>query len=319
MSVASFGILGPLSVPLGLGLLRLGTEGRPSEGDAVDLIRFALDQGIRVLDTADVYSLGADDLHYGERLAKAAVDGWHGPKGEVRVLTKAGLARPKGRWVPNGRPAHLRKTVDGSLQALGVERLFLLQLHARDSSVPFEETLAALAELQREGKVEHLGLCNVSVAELRQAERHFAIASVQNELSVLTRKSATEGIVAWAAEKGIPFLALRPLGGYAKVEEAYEKRRAQAARAWHQATPPQVTRCGFAPRHHVLPLVGATKNESLRSSLAALNLRPDTSDRTVLATKYSLNPRGSDRSVGSAEGACGCRQSFVQRWAIRSC
>jgi HAD superfamily hydrolase (TIGR01662 family) len=291
MSSVSFGILGSLSVPLGLGLLRLGTEGRPSEEDAIEIIRFALDQGIRVLDTADVYSLSADDLHYGERLVRAALDRWNGPKEEVRVLTKAGLSRPKGRWVPNGRPAHLRKAVEGSLRSLGVDRLFLLQLHARDSSVPFEETLAALAELQREGKVEHLGLCNASIAELRQAERHFAIASVQNELSILTRKSATEGVVAWAAEKGIPFLAHRPLGGYAKVEKLTKNAVLKPVALRHQATPQQIALAAVRTAGaHVVPLVGATKIESLRSSIAALGLRLDVSDRTVLSAKYSFEP-----------------------------
>lgn len=291
MAPSSFGILGPLAVPLGLGLLRLGTEGRPAESDAIDLVRFALDKGVRVLDTADVYSLGGDDLHYGESLVRIALEGWHGPKNEVRVLTKAGLSRPKGRWVPNGRPAHLRKAVDGSLQALGIDRLFLLQLHARDASVPFEETLAALAELQREGKVEHLGLCNVSLAELRQAERHFAIASVQNELSVLTRKSATDGVVAWAAEKGIPFLAHRPLGGYAKVEKLAKNAVLKPLAQRHETTPYQIALAAVrAAGPHVVPLFGATKIESVRSSLAALKIQLDTSDRTVLATKYSFDP-----------------------------
>src|SRR4051794_41163820 len=117
------GILGPLAVPLGLGVLRLATEGRPEEADAVAVIHHALNLGVRLLDTADVYCLDQKDLHYGERLVRLALDLWNGPRAEVRVLTKAGLSRPKGKWVPNGRPAHLRKAVEGSLAALGVERL----------------------------------------------------------------------------------------------------------------------------------------------------------------------------------------------------
>ena len=118
----SLGFLGSLDLRCGLGLLRLSTEGRPTEADAIAVIHHALDRGIRLLDTADVYCLGEADLHYGERLARKAVDTWHGPREEVRIVTKAGLARPKGRWVPNGRPEHLRKAVDGSLQALRVEQ-----------------------------------------------------------------------------------------------------------------------------------------------------------------------------------------------------
>ena len=189
MSATSYGVLGPLELPLGLGLLRLSTEGRPPEAEALDVIRFALDQGVRVLDTADSYGLDDRDLHHGERLVRAALAGWEGPRAEVRVITKAGLARPKGRWVPSGRRAHLRKMVEGSLAALGVERLFMLMLHANDPKTPLEESLAALAELQKEGKIEHLGLCNTSIAEVRQAERHFPVRAIQNELSVMARSS----------------------------------------------------------------------------------------------------------------------------------
>src|SRR5262249_59916055 len=114
------------------------------------------------------------------------------------------------KWngVPNGRPDHLRKAVDGSLQALGVEQLFALLLHANDPRTPFEDQLGTLAALQREGKIAHLGLCNVSIAEVRQAQRHFNVRAIQNELSVIDRKSATEGGVALAVGRPGRALAL---------------------------------------------------------------------------------------------------------------
>src|SRR5438105_1137048 len=111
------GILGTLAVPLGLGLLRLTTEGRPAEADAIGVIHWALDHGIRVVDTADVYCLDDKDLHYGERLARHAIETWTGPRTEVKVLTKVGMMRPKGKWMPNGKPDHLRRAVERSLQA----------------------------------------------------------------------------------------------------------------------------------------------------------------------------------------------------------
>jgi len=285
------GILGPLRIPLALGLLRLASEGRPSQTDAIAVIHFALDQGIRVLDTADVYATGPDDLHYGEQLARLALQQWQGPKDEVKILTKAGLTRPKGRWVPNNSPKHLRKAVEGSLQALGVERLFLLQLHARDSRTPFEETLAALAELQREGKVEHLGLCNVTPGELRQAMRHFRVAVVQNELSVLQRKSAAEGMLALTRDEAIPFLAHRPLGGYAKVARLAKNQILVPLAERHRATPHEIALAALCnAAEHVIPLIGATSTESIRSCLSALALPLDLSDRTALGIKYSFDP-----------------------------
>lgn len=287
----SMGFLGQLDVPLGLGLVRLATEGRPAEADAVAVIQFALDHGIRVFDTADVYSLDDKDLHYGERLVRLALDAWKGPRAEVKILTKAGMMRPKGRWMPNGRPEHLRRAVDRSLSAFGVDRLFLLQLHAVDSRVPLEETLAGLAELQRAGKVEHLGLCNVSAVQLQQAQRHFTVAAVQNELSVLQRKSATDGLVALTRELGIPFLAHRPLGGYAKVGRLAKNAILVPIGERHKASPHEIALAAVrAAGPHVLPLIGATRIDSIRSSLAALAISLDVSDRTALEMRYSFAP-----------------------------
>jgi HAD superfamily hydrolase (TIGR01662 family) len=287
----TLGLLEPLNVRCGLGLLRLSTEGRPAEPDAIAVIHHALDRGIRLLDTADVYCLGEADLHYGERLARKAVDTWHGPKEEVRIITKAGLARPKGKWVPNGKPEHLRKAVDGSLQALGVEHLFALLLHANDPRTPFEDQLGTLAELQREGKIAHLGLCNVSVAEVRQAQRHFSVCAIQNELSVIDRKSATEGLVALAAELQAPFLAFRVLGGHAKVDSLLKNRAVAPIAARHKVTPHEAALAVvWEAGPHVVPLIGATRKERIDSCLRARDLHLDDADRAALAAKISLIP-----------------------------
>jgi len=285
------GILGPLDIRLGLGLLRLATKGCPTLDDALAVIHFALDHGIRVLDTADSYCLSDANFHFGELLAQQALDQWHGPRNEVKILTKVGMIRPKGRWVPNGRPDHLRKAVNGSLLALGVERLFLLQLHAHDSKVPFEDTLGALAELQRAGKVEHLGLCNVSAGELQQAMRHFPVAAVQNELSVLNRKSAAQGLVSLTAEQGIVFLAHRPLGGYAKVARLSKNKILGPLSQRHGVSPHEIALAallGAGP--NIVPLIGATRIDSVRSSLAATRLTLDVSDRTALEIGCSFAP-----------------------------
>jgi len=284
-----YGVLGALEIPLALGLLRLSTEGRPQEADAIALIQRALDQGIRVLDTADSYALGEHELHYGERLARKAIAQWRGPSERVRVLTKVGMARPKGRWVPNARPEHIRRAVDGSLAALGVERLFMLLLHGNDPGCAFEDSLATLAELQRTGKIEHLGLCNAEIAEVRQAQRLFNVAAIQNELSVINRKSATEGMLELARELGIPLLAHRPLGGHSKVA-TLEKNRAMKPIAdryqigKHEAALACLLDLG-AP---VLPLFGATRMASVDASVLALRTKLDAKDRALLSDKISF-------------------------------
>lgn len=283
------GVLGELKIPLGLGLLRLTTEGRPAEADAIAVIHFALDQGIRVLDTADVYALDDKELHYGERLIRQALDAWAGPRAEVKILTKVGMARPKGKWAPNGRPEHLRKAVEGSLKALGVEQLFLLQLHAHDSRVAFEDTLAVLADMQRQGKVAHVGLCNTTAGELQQAQGHFQVATVQNELSVLNRKSAADGMLELTRELGIPFLAHRPLGGYAKVAKLAKNAILLPLGERHHAGAHEIALAALLDAGpHVVPLIGATRMESVRSCLAAVGIELDVSDRAALGIRYSF-------------------------------
>lgn len=301
----NFGIFGKQSLPLALGLLRLCTEGRPNEEQAIHLIHIALDAGVRLLDTADVYCLDQKDLHYGERLARQAVASWKGPQQEVRILTKAGMMRPQGKWIPNGKPEHLRKAVEGSLEALGVERLFLLQLHVHDPKVPFEETLAALAQLQKEGKVEHLGLCNTSVAEIKQAQRHFPVTVVQNELSLQVRKSANDGLLDYTKQKGIPFLAYRPLGGIAKVEKLATNKNLLPLAQRHFVTPAQLALAAVkSAGEYVIPLIGATKVASIQSSCLAMKVKLDASDRAALDVKYSFAstlPSVSEVAVSSTQ------------------
>lgn len=275
--------------PLSFGLLRMCTEGRPTEAKAIELIHTALDSGVRLLDTADSYCLNDKDLHYGEKLAAEAIKTWKGPRKEVRVLTKAGMMRPKGKWIPNGSPAHLRKAVEGSLLALNVERLFLLQLHVHDVRVPFEDTLSTLAALQKEGKVEHLGLCNVAIGEIQQAQRHFTVAAIQNELSLSVRKFGHDGTLSFTQQHNIPFLAYRPLGGIAKVEKLSTNKVLQPIAKKHKATEQQIALAFIRTiSSNLIPLLGATKVSSLKSSLASLKIELDDDDKAVLNAKYSF-------------------------------
>ncbi|MBG85404.1 MAG: oxidoreductase [Verrucomicrobiales bacterium] len=275
-------LLSGLKIPMGLGLLRLSTQDRPEEAEAIRVIHHALGKGIRLLDTADTYCLDNGDLHYGEVLARKAIESWDGPKEEIKVITKAGLSRPKGRWMPSGSPESLRKAVEGSLAALGVDQLFMLLLHVKDPKTPFEDSLTALAEMQREGKVAHLGLCNVSIPEVRQAQRHFEVSAIQCELSVMNRKAGTSGMVDLAAQLGIPFLAHRPMGGYAKADKI-SKNRAMKPLAAKYDVPPNETALAtlYDLDHPVIPLIGATRIESIDSSLSALELKLDDDDRTA--------------------------------------
>jgi len=285
-----FGHLGELEIPLGLGLLKLtSAENRPAEAEAIALIHHALARGIRLFDVADVYGHGGKDLHYSERLMARALERWDGDSATVRIITKAGLARPKGRWMPDGRAKSLRAAVEGSIEALGGQPIFMLLLHAHDARVPFEESLSTLAELQADGKITHLGLCNTSIPEVHQAQRHFEIAAIQNELSVMDRKSATTGVVTLAQQIGAPFLAHRPMGGHAKAEKLDKNRAVKPLVAKYGITPYEAALAiltNLEPT--ILPLTGATRVETLDSALRALEITFDEEDWAGLTAKKIL-------------------------------
>ena len=198
---------------VGYGGMHLSLQDRPPADESVRVIRAALDAGVRLIDTADVYCLDDSDIGHNERLVADALRGWNGPRGDVLIATKGGLTRPAGRWERDGRPEHLRAACDRSLRALGVERIALYQLHAPDPRVPFEESVGALADLRKDGKVHWVGLSNVSVPQIRAAEAIVPIASVQNRLNPFFREALADGVLRYCQERGIGFLAYSPTGG----------------------------------------------------------------------------------------------------------
>ena len=213
MKLRTLGAGAPAVPAVGYGGMHLSLQERPPQQVSIEVVRAALDAGVRLIDTADVYCLDDSDLGHNERLVADALRGWNGPRNEVLVATKGGLTRPGGRWERDGRPMHLRRACERSLRALGVDRIAIYQLHAPDPKVPFEESVGALADLRREGKIHSVGLSNVSVAQIRAAEAIVPIASVQNRLNPFFREALEEGVVAYCEERGIGFLAYSPVGG----------------------------------------------------------------------------------------------------------
>ena len=202
----------PVSI-VGYGGMHLSLAGRPPENVALRVIHAGLDAGMTLIDTADVYCLDQNDIGHNERLVAQALRSWSGPRDQVIVATKGGMIRPDGRWERDARPERLRRACERSLQALQVDRIDLYQLHAPDHQVPFEESVGALAELQREGKIRWIGLSNVSVAEIKAAEAITEVAAVQNRLNPFFREAIETGVVRYCGERGIGFLAYSPTGG----------------------------------------------------------------------------------------------------------
>jgi aryl-alcohol dehydrogenase-like predicted oxidoreductase len=193
--------------------MHLSIAGRPPEEQGIRVIHAALDAGVTLIDTADVYCLNQHDIGHNERLIAAALASWPGRRGAVIVATKGGVVRPEGRWDNDARPEQLRAACHRSLLALGTDRIDLYQLHAPDPRVPLADSVGELARLCKEGKIRWVGLSNVSVAQIREAERIVPITTVQNRLNPFFREAVAGGVVRYCAEQGIGFLAYSPTGG----------------------------------------------------------------------------------------------------------
>jgi aryl-alcohol dehydrogenase-like predicted oxidoreductase len=201
------------TVPVvGYGGMHLSIQDRPPEAEALRVLGAVLDAGVTLIDTADAYCLEEREAGHNERLIARALAG-HPSRDQVVVATKGGVVRTGGRWDTDGRPEHLRAACDRSLGALGVERISLYQLHAPDPAVPFEESMGALGELRRTGKIRWVGLSNVSVDQIRSAEAIVPVTTVQNRLNPFFREALSSGVLRYCTERGIGFLAYSPVGG----------------------------------------------------------------------------------------------------------
>ncbi|MEU2241718.1 aldo/keto reductase [Streptomyces sp. NPDC018338] len=259
---------------IGYGTMRLadgpddptGPEARiwspPADREAaLALLRTAAEAGVTLFDTADAYALGAGEELLGEALR---------PYGDaVAVATKVGVVRPSPtEWVPLGHPAYLRQQAELSLRRLGTERIDLLYLHRLDENYPVAEQVGAVRRLQEEGKVRHIGLSEVTVAQLEEAESVAPIAAVQNLYNLATRDH--EAVVEHTAGRGIAFVPFFPIamGGHAGPDGPV----ARVAREIG-ATPSQTALAWLLHRApHILPIPGTSSAAHLLENLGALDV-----------------------------------------------
>ncbi len=250
---------------LGYGAMQItgeGVWGEPRDrAEAVAVLRRAVELGVTFFDTADSYGPNVSEEIIREALHPYADD--------VVIATKAGLTRTgPGEWIPVGRPAYLKQQVELSLRKLDVERIDLIQLHRIDGEVPVAEQVGAFKELQDAGKVRHIGLSEVSVAELKQAQETAEIVSVQN-LFNLTDRSAEE-LLDHATAEGIAFIPWFPLatGGLVKDGGPLEKLAAE-----HDATPSQLALAWLLKRSPVmLPIPGTSTVSHLEDNIGGAGI-----------------------------------------------
>jgi aryl-alcohol dehydrogenase-like predicted oxidoreductase len=228
---------------------------------ALKVLRRAYELGHNFFDTADSYGPEVGEILIAEAL--------HPYPGNLVIGTKGGLLRPSApRWDPDGRPEHLRRALEGSLKRLRLERIDLYQWHAPDPRVPFAESFGALADMQKAGKILHLGLSNVSVAQLNEARRIAPVVSVQNSYSIDNR--ASESVLRACEKLGLAFLPWYPLGAGSALKSA--KVKGVAARL--TATPAQVAIAWLLARSPaMLPIPGTGKLEHLEENAGAARLK----------------------------------------------
>jgi aryl-alcohol dehydrogenase-like predicted oxidoreductase len=267
--------LGDLTVNrLGFGAMRVcGPQiwGEPKDRkSALALLRRAYELGHTFFDTADSYG-----PHVSESLIAEAL---HPYPPDLVIGTKGGLVRPKpGRWDHCATPEHLTRALEGSLTRLKLERVDLYQLHAPDPEVPFARSVETLARLQREGRIRHIGLSNVTVAQLNEARRIAPIVSVQNEYNLGTR--GDENVLLACEQAGIAFSPWFPLGAGSALRMSTVSRIAARLRA----KPAQVALAWLLGRSPVmLPIPGTSSIGHLEDNAAATQVRLLEEDLAVL-------------------------------------
>jgi aryl-alcohol dehydrogenase-like predicted oxidoreductase len=242
-----------------------GIWGEPQDRDeAIRVLRRAVELGINFIDTADSYG-----PEVSERLIAQALHPY--PAGLV-IATKAGFDRPgPNHWKENGRPEHLRAACEGSLQRLRLERIDLFQLHRIDPAVPAEDQLGTLKDLQKQGKIRHVGLSEVTVAQIEHARTIVPIRTVQNRYSLADRGS--EGVLDFCEKSDIGFIPWFPLaaGELSRADSPVARAASQS-----KCTVSQLALAWLLWRSPVmLPIPGTSRVAHLDENVATAALKLD--------------------------------------------
>ena len=252
---------------LGFGAMRITGNGiwgePPDEGQAKATLRRVVELGVNFIDTADSYGPEVSERLIAETLYPYPED--------LVIATKGGLVRPgPGRWDPDGRPEHLRAACEGSLRRLRLDQIPLYQLHRPDRRVPLADSLGTLVQLKAEGKIRHIGISNVSEAQLRAAQQITPVVSVQNRYNAADRQS--ESMVDLCELEQIAFLPWAP------IQQADSNPAVAEAAKRHGAGPRQIVLAWLLARSpQMLPIPGTGSPEHAEANVAAgsIELSPD--------------------------------------------
>jgi len=237
----------------------------PDRENAKKVLRRALELGVNFIDTADAYGPETNELLIAEAL-------YPYPKGLV-IATKGGNTRPApGQWVPDGRPEYLAQCVDKSLKRLKLERIDLYQLHRIDPKVPVEESLGALKAAQDAGKIRHVGLSEVTVAEIERAKKVVPIVSIQNRYNITDRDS--EDALKYCQKEKMGFIPWAPIGGSGSRSLSKPSNALEAEAKRLNVSVVQLALAWLLQRSPVmLPIPGTSSLAHLEENMAAAKLQ----------------------------------------------
>ena len=293
--------LGPFTVSsIGLGAMPMSLaddDHTPDEAQAMRTIHAALDAGVTLIDTADIYAPSWDAMGHNEELVGKAVRSYGGSTDAVVIATKGGITRSEGEgWGRDGSLAYLRSAVEKSLRALQVDVIDLYQWHRPDRWKVYGDVIESFRTLQQEGKIKAIGISNANVEEIEVAQQVLGeggLASVQNEFS--PRHAGSYDELVHCHQAGIAFLPWSPLGGtgggarqvaerfsvFAELGEAHGVSPQQVVLAWE-----------LSLSDHVIPIPGARRPESIIDSARAADLRLTEAELRRCSTAVGLDPAG---------------------------
>jgi aryl-alcohol dehydrogenase-like predicted oxidoreductase/predicted kinase len=281
--------------------MRLSTDEDRDEARAFETVGTASVAGITVFDTAHAYGRGQEERGHNERLLARALRAVRA-ESRARIVTKGGMARPEGAWVPDGRAKAIRADCEASLEALGGLPIDLYLLHAPDPSTPWVTSLRALGRLVDEGLVRRVGVSNVNRRKLDEALQVVPIAAVQVAVSPFDDRAIRGGVVERCAELGVAVMAHSPLGGPRRADRLAREPVLRQVSEARDATPAEVVLAwigGLAPG--LIPVPGARRPETARSAARAAALVLDEADHRALTSSF-LGSRSTPRSRSRPPG-----------------
>jgi aryl-alcohol dehydrogenase-like predicted oxidoreductase len=290
---------GPCELQVGLGCMRLSTDADRDEERALATVSAAAGAGVTVFDTARAYGLGPEELGHNERLLARALRAC-GAEATARLVTKGGMTRPAGAWVPDGRAKAIRADCEASLEALDGLPIDLYLLHAPDPRTPWRTSVRALARLVEDGLVSRVGLANVNRGQLDEALALAPVAAVQVALSVVDDRALRVGLVERCAEAGIALIAHSPLGGPRRAAGLARRQVLREVAEAHGSTPAEVALAwllGLGP--NVVAIPGARRPETARSAAGAAALELGAGERERLVAPRTI--RAASPTPGAAE------------------